>query len=389
MNLSNRISVPLEAYYRGKRIVLVRLTASGAWVTWNLSDPELDGLRQGKPVAIDDGCWTLGRRQFRIPSWCLMAVFGEEWSKIGMNRTDELIVRYHDHPYMKHLTHDELRQRYCDATPLVLSRTQDGKIGFMLSEKEVQWWNRSREDVKLADVYTECCTRYKAPHPPGLTPEHTVDRFPWKFSDDKQKMIEKLQGHLATLDFAKTIVRFDKAEHMRALYEQGEVFLKPASKYGESEMDGDFARQDNERRMETNVYKSTKKVVQCGNYWMYCMTKCTGDPIILNRLFGDFKATACVVIENIPAFFDRLNSQFRFVFPNTCRKWGLVRYVDPLLDELSEDDLPNLPMIKHFRFMYQHEFRYVAVPNNEVRERLEPKKLHLGPLRDIATYIGP
>lgn len=176
---------------------------------------------------------------------------------------------------------------------------------------------------------------------------------------------------------------------MRALHEHGEMILKPASEYDKSEMDGDLARQDNERRLETNVYKSTKKVFQCGDYWMYSVSECTGDPIILNRLFGDFNATACVVIDNVPAFFDRLNHLVRFIFPNTCRKWGHVSYVDPLLAELSEDDLPNLPMIKHFRFMYQHEFRYVAVPNNEVRERLEPKKLRLGSLRDIATYIGP
>lgn len=383
MNLSNRISVPLEAYYQGKSIALVKLIDSGVWVAWDLPKAELDCLLQGKHVAVTKDRWILGGRQFSTPSQCIIAVFREEdLSKVSMSWTDRRIVEYHDLPYMQHLTHDELRQRWYDIMPLPLAKTQGGKIGLVPFE--------GPEMVKVADIFEECRCRYgRNPHPPGLTREQTVAVFPMPSSLSEQKRVDNLQGHLATLGSAKSIVRFGEPEYMRALHEHGEMILKPASEYDKSEMDGDLARQDNERRLETNVYKGTKKVFQCGDYWMYSVSECTGDPIILNRLFGDFNATACVVIDNVPAFFDRLNHLVRFIFPNTCRKWGPVSYVDPLLNELSEDDLPNLPMIKHFRFMYQHEFRYVAVPNNEVRERLEPKKLRLGSLRDIATYIGP
>ena len=72
------------------------------------------------------------------------------------------------------------------------------------------------------------------------------------------------------------------------------------------------------------------------------------------------------------------------MIPNTKAMLGSVRYVDPVLDDVVPSDLP---MTKHFRFMYQKEVRKVCVPVNVASGALKPIDLRIGPMWDYAKYI--
>ncbi|WP_289031846.1 hypothetical protein [uncultured Paraglaciecola sp.] len=59
-------------------------------------------------------------------------------------------------------------------------------------------------------------------------------------------------------------------------------------------------------------------------------------------------------------------------------------HLDPYLD--SGENLSIL-FTKPLRYFYQAEIRFVVVPKDDIRD-LEPFKLNIGNLEDIASSIG-
>ena len=59
----------------------------------------------------------------------------------------------------------------------------------------------------------------------------------------------------------------------------GDIRMTAATQY--SGMDGDNARQDNERKIMLNPFQGKRTVVECGDYWMFCVAKCTDDHPLL------------------------------------------------------------------------------------------------------------
>jgi hypothetical protein len=67
----------------------------------------------------------------------------------------------------------------------------------------------------------------------------------------------------------------------------------------------------------------------------------------------------------------------------TGHRNGKVTYIDPLLPSVT---MPDVPMSKHFRYTYQHEYRFVWLPT-EAKGQLSYVDLELGPLKDIAELV--
>ena len=112
------------------------------------------------------------------------------------------------------------------------------------------------------------------------------------------------------------------------------------------------------------------------NYYVYCMTHSLD-----YRLFDDFEADACVIIRDPAAFKIRLQEAVRGQLPNWVDWDDLVTYIDPYLHPKGGIDLF---FSKHFRFWYQHEYRFSWIPQSETRNHLEPFFVELGSLEQIS-----
>ena len=223
----------------------------------------------------------------------------------------------------------------------------------------------------------------------------------------------------------EVIVKYGKYNHMKDLYERGNVRIYPATTY--ENFNHNQAVRDDEReiifkggcyvndkskgflkgdtvpdnfeelvdRGEASVVRmfnvlslerdeySDVRVTMKTDYWMYCMAG-----ILDQRLFADFDATACVIIKKRP-FVERLTNMMRSLLPDTRLWFGEVDYEDPL-GAFSTKGFPKLFAIpvyktKLFRYAYQKEFRFVWIPRM-FQEYLDPIEFQLGPISDISEF---
>jgi hypothetical protein len=98
------------------------------------------------------------------------------------------------------------------------------------------------------------------------------------------------------------------------------------------------------------------------------------------RLFHEFDADGVLIIRDKDAFRARMSAAVARTLPKGCMTDGPIRYYDPYT--VRREQLVPI-FSKHFRFMYQNEYRFAwAVP--EEREPLKQFFVELGSLHDIA-----
>ena len=108
------------------------------------------------------------------------------------------------------------------------------------------------------------------------------------------------------------------------------------------------------------------------------------------RLFRDFDAEGCVAIHNPPEFFERLKRAItRHNATPGARQIARVEsapivYTDPF-ELLQPTDPMEVHFVKHFRYAYQAELRYVLLPRDA--GKLEPFHIEIGSLEDIAGLV--
>ena len=375
----------MEARCGNSHIVMVMGGNNRKWTVWHLPRHIRQLLLSGQMINVPPpSAWVLGDTWLDTPRLCLEAVFGQDMSKIYMSRQSCQTVKYHDRPYLTHLSDGELDQRFSDVIGLPITiDAESNKVGFKpvvpLSENKLF----SIEIEKMSDVFEECRCRYDGNYfPPTRIGKRDTGFSPLPLDDQRSRVAKKLSRYLRNTGTKHTIVRFGEAEYMRRLYERGELRMVPATEY--SAKCGDNARQDDERTMSLNPYRGERRVVECSNYWLFSVSECANNPELLTRLFHDFKADACVAITDAPRFFGNLIGECRLRIPGTNALVGPVRYLDPVLDDVTS---PNLPMVKHFRFLYQREVRTICVPHEHTSKALEVKKMWVGPLSEYAQYF--
>jgi hypothetical protein len=106
------------------------------------------------------------------------------------------------------------------------------------------------------------------------------------------------------------------------------------------------------------------------------------------RLFADFHANACVLIHNQEEFKRRLILAVRKALPDWYVELGKAKYVDPyFVLQMLPNSGAEMFFFKHFRFMYQHEWRLVALPPRHSEGPEGPLDIEIGDLRDISQLI--
>jgi len=305
---------------------------------------------------------------------------------------------YTERRYMRHLTQQELDRRFRDLLLNILRiMTKDGKIGVapVTSDGPI-WWE------KFTHVLQEMQLRY-GPYPNGFRREmHTSAQEP--FPDFASELSKKAAMRMASLNLRRgdVFIKFGKRERMEALYEAGRLRIQPATAFLDSAHN--LAVRDDELSIAISGVLSPAEIKaivvnpqdvkpntkdQCfeirvsigTDYWIYCLTNSV-EP----RLFVDFCADTCVIIRDRAAFGRLLSAVDVPEIRQSHARQGNAIYVDPLLP--PKGIAPNMfvPLMKHFAYTYQDEYRFCWVPHTPSKE-LAPIDVELGSLKNIAELI--
>lgn len=308
-----------------------------------------------------------------------------------MNREDFWKFTYRLRRYLAGSTDEELIARFRDIALNSFTFTSAGQVGMHPQASVHEMWAE-----QLVHLATECATRDRDP----------LDGFDLKdfvFTKGNLEAFRKQQHVLAFRPTGPIFCRYGRLEHMTALRERGEVLLRPASCYSAGSLDS--ARRDDELVLRTYVCPHDYDLglvdrrlrkhhpERCfihldhekpTDFFMLCLT--AGFEI---RLFADFGANACLVIHDQGEFERRLTAGFREALPGWGLHFAQARYVDPYhMPMVLDDDGADLAFWKHFRYMYQKEWRMVALPPPGEGSPLEKQHLQLGSLSDISEVIA-
>jgi hypothetical protein len=297
---------------------------------------------------------------------------------------------YRANRYLQALSREELEQRLHDVMVNVITLRDDGKYTLITPKRNGM--HSPTRNIDFLLLHTELAEEFlirglldgeQSANPPEkikrLDDESWCRRPDWVSASQHSRE--------SYFDKPKMLFKFGRAEHMRALYERGEVFVKPASSFAVA--DG-AARQDDELTM--HWYHEERKVeFTTSDYYCWCCAS-----VYDYRLFWDFQsggmaADACLAIHDPDRFFERLAAAVAATVPDTVRvRLTPVVYYDPLA--MSDDPTgfaayqdEAIQCAKHFRFAYQWEFRVVITRSTP--PPFLPFKFEMGSLRDIAELI--
>ncbi len=294
-------------------------------------------------------------------------------------------AHYHERRYLQAATSDQLAQRHADVCGNLATLSREGRLVFPSSEADKDYWL-----CLFLHVLEEYKSRKQKPRD-----------IPYTSSTKAQNLaLEKYQS----IEPGQALIKFDKHEHMRNLFENGELRISPASSYFDPSLN--HAIYDNELmfdqyiRGEEVCFKYPDK--QSGDirnmkpvgdvhistslktdYYVYCMTHTLKD-----RLFNDFSADSCVIIRDVSEFSNRLKAAVESQLSGWSLYSDSVEYIDPYDAGLRlSDPTPNLFFSKHFRYWYQQEYRFVWIPSTCMPNNLDRFQVELGSFSKIAELV--
>ncbi len=333
----------------------------------------------------------------------------DDCDSIGQERRNEWVRDYRENRYLRFVKRKELHQRLQDISVNTQVITRSGKLGLTTDDR----WLRL-----LQHVITEMLFRAESPEPWNRDPR-VSEAFPFKDGE----LCRKAAKVVAACDSNhEVIVKYGKREYMEKLF-RGEMYLNSASKYNASvhnqavrdnefeiEFKGGIVRSTRPMRFYSRddpppedrdvgflpIYKCPKLESRESNneyvtasirvgtdYWMFCMAD-----ILDQRLFADFEADCCLIIQQIP-FVHRVIHAVKMQLPNVRSSFGRVNYVDPLGAFSPEAQINRsmpIHMTKIFRYAYQREVRFTFLPRKPQQE-LEPRRIQIGSIADIAELV--
>jgi hypothetical protein len=292
---------------------------------------------------------------------------------------------YKANRYMQALNKDEFNQRFNDVWINSFTLRDDGKYEMIQATRNGMLAPTSRNidfSRLLVEVGEELVLRgllnERSDVPPAkirrLADESWCRRPDW--------MSVSQPSRESYSNVPKMLFKFGKAKHMRDMYERGEVFVKPASDFALAE---GAARQDDE--LTVSWHREGKKVeFKTSDYYCWCCAS-----VYDYRLFMDFESDACLAIRDIDTFMERFAHAVAAQVSGAKNVHLIPAYY---YDPLSVSDDPTefatgqdeaIQCAKHFRFAYQWEFRVVIT--RSAPPPLQPFKIEMGSLRDIAELI--
>lgn len=308
-----------------------------------------------------------------------------------ISRQDLWNHQYRARRYLEHLSEYELIQRTKDTLANHVILSDDLKIGLHAIHDEGEYWM-----IMFSDICEEFVLRgYKYPEPlAGQLADVQAPKYDWNGLSSAVKAISE-----KSLVSGEFLIKFGEYQYLQPMLEVGETRIMPASFYKnspnpairDSELEIKLSALPTEVTMEVIDAKtgtSKRQISPIGNieftlstksdYYLFCLAGSYA-----HRMFGDFKADACLIIKNPKRFLDRITEQFKFQLPDLNASGRAVDYVDPLN---SNGVAANAYFSKHFRYSYQKEFRVVWIPENPSFD-LKPVFLNLGDLRDYCEIM--
>ena len=353
------------------------------------------------------------------------------------SESEDWAREYAANRYLRFESRARLNQRYQDLITNITVLTDTGRLA-LTDEKH---WHRL-----FKHVVQEMFLRGEPPVSHNFDP--TVSKailFP-----DKD-LCEQAADAVSKVKISKPIlVKYGKVDHMRALYERGDVYMPPASVYDNPEHSQAIRDQElflSHYGVVTNQFGflkaqdviSNPDVMRAPEYrflpmfhapdaaedeiiraatsgpdaWVYCMST-----LLAPRLFSDFSADACVILDR-DKFEDQIFDALRSLASRSLYAHTDMQYIDPVgayAEQLSPPQVhlayndnapahrgvqqfspfgpgaelmrpPEVHFKKVFRFAYQREYRFVSYPPQVTKELTLPLRLTLGPLNDIGELI--
>lgn len=266
---------------------------------------------------------------------------------------------YRSDPYMHGLTDAEVELRFADVMTNQLILTEEGKIGIV----GTLWLE------KFTHLDEELKVRGKGfPHPARLDGRLGV---PKPGVSALSEMVRKQVGGAVPSKFM--LFKYGKREHLEPLHREGQLRLCPASFYSDPSLN--LAVADSELSFEKIRGTVRTRYIQRRDFYCFCTSW-----LHSHRLVADFDATAVLVVTNPHDFFLRLARALNE--PTFEIHFNRVKYVDPLL--LDDHEIADLRFLKHMRFTYQTEHRWVATPPAGSTS-IGVRNLSLGSLEDISV----
>ncbi len=309
--------------------------------------------------------------------------------------------QYDQRRYMRHLNQHALNYRFRDIllNMLRLQAKPRPVVGFAPLENDGPIWLE-----KFTHVLEEFQIRY-GPHPNGFRPE-MISSAQEPFPNFASELAKKAAARMASLRLrpGEVLIKFGQRRHMEALLKRGALRLQPASYF--FNRDHNVACRDNELCFDLSMALTRDDIVtlvqnprdvpqvvrdqhvnvrvSCPtDFWIYCLTNSV-EP----RLFVDFNADSCVIIRNRDAFRHLVSASAACepTLAATTMHNANVTYIDPLLPTKKFSVDMFIPLVKHFAYTYQDEFRFCWVPNAS-RKQVAPIDLQIGNLSEIADLV--
>lgn len=294
--------------------------------------------------------------------------------------------------YLDYMNEDELCERYWDIQNNLLTLTEDRKIGIIPPDEMMDYWGAVQ-----AHLFEECVLqKIRPPHPfDRCADEQQLPDFDWPGIEQAVKAYKA-----RTFVPGEFLIKYGEYKYLSAAYEKGEIRVSPASSYADSSLN----RAIRDEELELSIYFHPSRIKNKGltenpddldppvkplgnivhtlkaptNYYAYCLAA-----EYSYRLFPDFEADCCLIINNPKIFIERLLNAMLAKLPD-WRAFGTgVRYIDPL--NTTEKDL-QVFFCKHFKFAYQKEYRVIWIP--PAPQTALPKiDLELGSLKDCCELV--
>lgn len=294
--------------------------------------------------------------------------------------------------YLDYMTEDELCERYWEIQNNLLTLTEDRKIGIIPMDEMGDYWASVH-----AHVLEECVLKkYQYPHPL----DRCADK--WQVPDYDWPGIELAAAAYNARTFVpgKFLIKYGKRKYLEPAYERGAIRISQASRYSDPSLNR--AIRDDELELSIYYHPSRAKneildeniddlkppVEPVGNveytlnaptnYYVYCLAA-----EYAYRLFPDFEADCCLIINKPQVFIERLVRALSMKIPG-WRAFGTgVKYIDPM--NITKEELDTF-FSKHFKYAYQKEYRIIWVPPIP-QMTLTPIDVEIGSLKDCCELV--
>lgn len=315
-------------------------------------------------------------------------------TKTSVSREEIWRQTYRVRPYLTYLSNEDLRVRLGDILRNIYTLTPEGKVGALRPDDGGLLWAEKLCHVNC-EFYRRNTTLYEHVRPEEIP-----------FNKAALSLVRRNQHLVENVHRNGIFCKYGKERWLSSLRERGKLRLSVASYYGGSELN--VARRDDECRLP--VFLSpydhdlgllppaivsplpqrslTTLLHNKPDHYLYCLSASFDF-----RYFIDFRgstkaaAEACLLIHDQDEFERRLVTAVEHMLSGWTVSFDAVKYIDPLcfLQQLPATGL-DVFFFKHFRFMYQKEFRLVAVPP-KARGDDAHLDISIEPLGDISELI--